>query len=165
MNEVIYVCNSVNNKNVREGELEILEKHEDQLYFEFGKDSMNTKKRFYNDVETLNKDFDALMKEHNIDPGATEDGYTFTKGEMVPEFEEAAFALSENTYTKEPVKTDYGYHIIYRTPVDEAAISNIIAMYSEYLASAAVNNYVGTIIDNANVTFTEDYHNYINTIK
>lgn len=60
--EVIYVCNSINNKNVREGELEILEKHEDQLYFEFGENQMNIKKRFYNDLETLNKDFNALLK-------------------------------------------------------------------------------------------------------
>ena len=60
--EIIYVCNSTNNKNVREGELEILRKHEDQLYFEFGENQMNIKKRFYNDVETLNKDFNALLK-------------------------------------------------------------------------------------------------------
>lgn len=60
--EIIYECNSINNKNVREGELNILEKHEEQLYFQFGSDEMNIKKRFYNDVETLNKDFDALLK-------------------------------------------------------------------------------------------------------
>lgn len=60
--EIIYVCNSTNNKNIRRGELNILEKHENQLCFEFGSDEMNKKKRFYNDVETLNKDFDALMK-------------------------------------------------------------------------------------------------------
>ena len=62
MYEIIYVCNSINNRNVREGELNILEKHENQLYFEFGSDEMNIKKRFYNDVETLNKDFDNLLK-------------------------------------------------------------------------------------------------------
>ncbi len=60
--EIIYVCDSINNKNVREGELNILEKYEEQLYFVFGSDEMNTKKRFYNDIETLNKDFDALLK-------------------------------------------------------------------------------------------------------
>ncbi len=60
--EIIYVCDSINNKNVRQGELNILEKHEEQLYFVFGSDEMNTKKRFYNDIETLNKDFDALLK-------------------------------------------------------------------------------------------------------
>lgn len=60
--EIIYVCDSTNNKNVREGELVILEKHEEGLYFEFGEDKMNIKKRFYNDLETLNKDFEELLK-------------------------------------------------------------------------------------------------------
>ena len=59
---IIYVCHSKNNKNVREGELEILRKFEDKLYFEFGENEMNLKKRFYDDVETLNKDFKALLK-------------------------------------------------------------------------------------------------------
>ena len=60
--EIIYVCDSVNNKNIRQGELNILEKNENQLCFEFGSDRMNIKKRFYNDIETLNKDFDNLLK-------------------------------------------------------------------------------------------------------
>lgn len=64
-NEIIYVCHSTNNKNVREGELEILRKSEDKLYFEFGENEMNLKKRFYDDVETLNKDFKALEKLKN----------------------------------------------------------------------------------------------------
>ena len=60
--EIIYVCHSINNKNVREGELKVLRKHEDKLYFEFGEDEVNVKKRYYKDKATLNKDFDALMK-------------------------------------------------------------------------------------------------------
>ena len=32
---------------------------------------------------------------------------------MVPEFSKAAKALKANTYTKAPVKTQYGYHVIY----------------------------------------------------
>lgn len=60
--EIIYVCHSINNKNVREGELKVLRKYEDKLYFEFGENEVNVKKRFYKDKETLNKDFDALMK-------------------------------------------------------------------------------------------------------
>ncbi len=39
-------------------------------------------------------------------------GY-FGKGQMVPEFENAAFGLKVGTITKEPVKTQFGYHVIY----------------------------------------------------
>jgi peptidyl-prolyl cis-trans isomerase C len=31
---------------------------------------------------------------------------------MVPEFEEAAFSLDVGSYTKEPVQTQFGWHVI-----------------------------------------------------
>ena len=34
---------------------------------------------------------------------------------MVKEFEDAAYGLKVNEYTKEPVKTSYGYHVILKT--------------------------------------------------
>lgn len=58
--EIILVCKSINNKNVREGELKILRKFENELYFEFGESEINLKKRFYKDVETLNSDYKKL---------------------------------------------------------------------------------------------------------
>ena len=36
----------------------------------------------------------------------------FTAEMMVPEFSEAAFAMEKGTYSKEPVKTEFGYHVI-----------------------------------------------------
>lgn len=63
-------------------------------------------------------DFDTLVKENSDDTGSKENngdlGY-FNKGDMVEEFETAAYKLKINEYTKEPVKTTYGYHIILKT--------------------------------------------------
>jgi len=38
----------------------------------------------------------------------------FGPGEMVPEFEEAAYALSPGAFSQEPVRTEYGWHVIRR---------------------------------------------------
>lgn len=58
-------------------------------------------------------DFDKLMNEYSEDPGLANypDGYTFTDGQMVAEFEAAAKAL-KNNQVSELVETEYGYHII-----------------------------------------------------
>ncbi len=109
--------------------------------------------------------FDTLMKEHNTDPGATEEGYTFTKGEMVEPFEKAAFELKENELTKAPVKTDYGYHIIMRMPLNEKELDNAMAYFKSLLAQNAAQEELNKIIENAKVEHTTDYENYIKTIK
>ncbi len=60
------------------------------------------------------KSFVELAKAKSTDPNKDDGGDLgyFTKGRMVPEFEAAAFALEKGAYTKEPVKTQFGYHII-----------------------------------------------------
>lgn len=60
--EIIFKCNSINNKNIREGELKILRKNEAGLFFEFGENEMNKKKRHYKDLESLNKDYEKVLK-------------------------------------------------------------------------------------------------------
>ncbi len=58
--------------------------------------------------------FEDLAKENSTDGSAANGGDLgyFTQGQMVPEFEKAAFALKPGEYTKEPVKTQFGYHVI-----------------------------------------------------
>ncbi len=58
--------------------------------------------------------FEALAKTYSQDPGSAESGGDlglFEQGMMVPEFDEVVFAL-EIGQVSEPVKTDFGYHII-----------------------------------------------------
>jgi len=59
-------------------------------------------------------DFANLAKERSTDPGAAEGGDLgwFTADQMVPEFSTAAFALEPGSYTKEPVKSQFGWHVI-----------------------------------------------------
>lgn len=60
-------------------------------------------------------DFEALAKEKSSDPGSGANGGDlgfFAKGQMVPEFEAAAFALEPGAYTKTPVKSEFGFHVI-----------------------------------------------------
>jgi len=71
------------------------------------------------------EDFDALIAQYGEDPGmvANPDGYVFTKGEMVPEFEEAAYALEIGEHS-ELVETTYGYHIILKLDLEGDALYN-----------------------------------------
>ena len=59
-------------------------------------------------------DFAATAKERSIGPTASSGGDLgfFTKGNMVPEFAEAAFAMRRGEISKEPVQTQYGWHVI-----------------------------------------------------
>ncbi|MBR0554279.1 peptidylprolyl isomerase [Ciceribacter sp. L1K23] len=60
------------------------------------------------------KDFIEIAKEKSTDPNKSEGGDLgyFTRGRMVPEFEEAAFALEKGAYTKTPVQSQFGFHVI-----------------------------------------------------
>ncbi|MDD4557879.1 MAG: peptidylprolyl isomerase [bacterium] len=67
-------------------------------------------------LERLKKgeDFAALASKVSIDKGTQETGGSlglFPRGQMVPEFDRAAFALKENQVS-DIVKTKFGYHVI-----------------------------------------------------
>jgi peptidyl-prolyl cis-trans isomerase C len=59
-------------------------------------------------------DFTALAKKYSIDPGAGSGGDLgyFGHDDMVKEFADTAFALPAGQYTKTPVKTEFGWHVI-----------------------------------------------------
>lgn len=67
-------------------------------------------------IEALDKggDFAALAKEKSQDSNKDQGGDLgwFGRGQMVPEFEEAAYGLEKGAYTKTPVKSQFGFHVI-----------------------------------------------------
>jgi parvulin-like peptidyl-prolyl isomerase len=65
-------------------------------------------------VTTGGEDFATVAKEVSIEPAAKESGGDlgfFGPGQMVPEFEQAAFALADGEISQ-PVQTQFGWHII-----------------------------------------------------
>lgn len=75
-------------------------------------------------IEKLNNgaDFDTLAKENSDDEGSAKDGGAINnvvKGTVVTEFWDAAIKLETGKYTTTPVKSAYGYHIIYKVSQTE----------------------------------------------
>ncbi|RMD69742.1 MAG: peptidylprolyl isomerase [Gammaproteobacteria bacterium] len=102
------------------------------------------------------KDFAELAKEHSIDPSAQKGGELgwFTAKQVVKPFAEAVAKLKPGEYTKEPVKTRFGWHIIQleevRTlapPTFEESKKSIEA----YLESKKVNEYLQKLREQAHI--------------
>lgn len=78
-------------------------------------------------VELINKlnegaDFEQLAKDNSDDTASASNGGVInnvTKEGYVTEFYNAAYELEDGKYTTKPVKSEYGYHIIYRVSKNE----------------------------------------------
>ncbi len=72
--------------------------------------------------EALKQKFIELAKSKSTGPSGSQGGDlgTFTKGQMVPEFSKAVWALKPGEITTAPVKTQFGYHVIYLEDKKEA---------------------------------------------
>ncbi len=67
------------------------------------------------------KDFAQAAREVSLCPSGQNGGDLgyFTKGEMVKEFEDAAFSMQIGEVSN-PIKTQFGYHLIYLTDKKES---------------------------------------------
>lgn len=80
----------------------------------------NAKKKAEKIIKQLDegKKFEDLAKKYSDDSSNASNGGDlgyFDLKDMVTEFSDAVKALEKNEYTKEPIKTEYGYHIILKT--------------------------------------------------
>jgi len=83
------------------------------------------------------EDFAKLAKENSDDPGSKDKGgeYQFARGQMVPEFEAAAFSLKTNEVS-DIVTTQYGYHIIKlseKIPAKKVELAKVSPEIKDYL--------------------------------
>ncbi|WP_208559114.1 peptidylprolyl isomerase [Marinilactibacillus kalidii] len=119
-------------------------------------------------IQQLNDgaDFAELVKEYSTDTASVANNgeMELVEGQTVPEFEEAAKALeNEGDITQEPVKTEFGYHIIKLVSVGEKGtleeekdtiMDNMIA---EKLADQAyVQEVISGLVADANVQIADD---------
>ncbi len=98
-----------------------------------------------------NEKFDNLAREYSKDQSDL--GY-FTEEMMVPEFSAAAFAMEKGTYSKEPVKTEFGYHVILVEDVRDTKpleLAVIEAQIKASLAQKAVDEVVADLRNNAQI--------------
>ncbi len=87
-------------------------------------------------------DFAALAAKYSTDTGSKAKGGDlgwFERGKMVTEFEDAAFALQPGE-TSEPVKTQYGYHIIRVVERKDAHTPTLAEIRSQVLADVQTEN-------------------------
>ena len=95
--------------------------------------------------------FDALAKKYSKDQSDL--GY-FTANMMVPEFSKAAMAMKKGTYSQKPVKTEFGYHIIYVEDIRETKplpLADVEEKIKTNLAQQGVSEVVKELRDAATI--------------
>ena len=109
--------------------------------------------------------FNELKAEYCQDTGKESypDGYCFTTGTMVEEFDSAARALGEYEVS-DVVESDYGYHVIMRLPLKGSDLCSGEDGYpmalSALVAQGQFNTQFEQWVKAANVEFVGKYKNY-----
>jgi peptidyl-prolyl cis-trans isomerase SurA len=91
-----------------------------------------------------NTPFDSLASRYSEDPSAKSNhgdlGF-FTGDKMVPEFSDACYLLKPGEYTKKPIRSQYGYHVIKvtdrRPNPGSVRISHILLRFNDSLSDTA----------------------------
>lgn len=111
-------------------------------------------------------DFATLAAEHSTDTSNAQNGGSlgsFGKGAMVAPFEEAAFALESGEYSKTPVESEFGFHVILveenpeKGTLEEERENLREALLNEKLTDAAyLDETISAIMQDANIKISDD---------
>lgn len=103
--------------------------------------------------------FEALAKAESDDTGSGANGGAlgeFTRGRMVPQFEESAFKLAVNEVS-EPVKTQFGYHVIQVQKHESKSMDDVKAEIEEKIGPELAQKQVDAIKNKTTITFDQSY--------
>lgn len=117
------------------------------------------------DVDTANKiviklnsgaDFEKMAKENSTGPSAADGGDLgwFSPNQMVKAFSDATAKLKKGTYTKRPIKTRFGWHIIKledSRKVDPPPYESVEAQVMEVAQNKIINDYLEKLKANATI--------------
>lgn len=111
------------------------------------------------------EDFDALMEQYGEDPGMEtnkegylidKDGATLDGSYMVEEFTKGATALAVDEIS-EPVKSDFGWHIIKRVPATEQDFEDARYALVYALTGESINSLLSEWIEAAEVEYPDGH--------
>ena len=126
------------------------------------KDEAKTKaeeilKAIKDDIKAGTKAIDAFKKYEDNKEVTYQDLGFFNKGDMVSEFETAAYKLKKGAYSSEPVETEYGYHLILKVDEKEKEAKNdIIDEIKDEIADKKANE-DSTLSANAMIELRKKY--------
>lgn len=107
-------------------------------------------------------DFAELAKQKSTGPSGPRGGDLgwFAATQMVPPFAEATAAMEVGTYSKEPVKTQFGWHVIKLEDTREAEAPKLETLRAELenrIKQDALRNYVTGIAEAAKIEVNDKY--------
>lgn len=114
-------------------------------------DDEATAKNIISQLNGKKASFDDLAKKYSKDQ--PELGY-FTADVMVKEFADAAMSMKKGTYSQKPVKTQYGYHVIFVEDIRDTKPQPFEAIEDQIkmgLSQQAVAEIVKELNDNAKI--------------
>ncbi|MSV34012.1 MAG: hypothetical protein EXQ47_00220 [Bryobacterales bacterium] len=108
---------------------------------------------------TAGGNFADLAKAESDDTGSGANGGSlgeFTHGRMVPQFEEVAFKLAVNEVS-EPVKTQFGYHVIQVQKHDSKSMDDVKAEIEQKIGPELAQKQIEAIKSKTAITFDQSY--------
>ncbi len=105
-------------------------------------------------------DFSELAKKHSTGPSGKSGGDLgwFSPKQMVAPFSEAVAKLEKGSYTKEPVKTQFGWHVIILDDVRETtppAFEQVKPQLQAFLQKQRVQEYINSLREAAQIDIKE----------